>query len=71
MRTLGEILKSAKGQDATAHTFDECYYAMLMLSALLFDNGPVFELVEAEERDERARVALDMSPTIWLSNVGE
>lgn len=72
MRTLMEIIESAKGGNKP--TYDECYYAMLALSALhSFDSHDLFRFIDerhdnginkfiVEEAFQRSKRAYAVSP---------
>jgi len=77
MRTLLEIIDSAKSGQMPTH--EECYYAMLALSALhYFDHRALLGLVDekhsqkwwielqSDESFKRFKVALDKSPKDWI-----
>lgn len=81
MRTLGEIITSAKDGHKPSH--DECYWAMLALSALHhFDHHALLELVDngqkswdsplvgvdarTERSFERFKSALDVAPDEYM-----
>lgn len=52
-RTLNDILESAK--DGVKPSFDECYWAMLALDALLFfDRDALCQLIDESPKVERA-----------------
>ena len=76
MRTLSEILTSAKDGEKPNH--DECYWAMLALSALNHFNysalerltkntgGPFGADFQLEEAFNREKAALNKSPQEWV-----
>jgi hypothetical protein len=77
MRTLFEIIESAK--DGNMPTHEECYWAMLGLSALhYFDHSnlrtlcfketinPIIKKLKAEESFKRFQLALNKSPKDWV-----
>lgn len=77
MRTLFEIVESAK--DGTKPTYDECYWAMLALSALShFDKQDLRELAHgkpsklltpqfrSEESFKRWKAALNRDPKSYV-----
>lgn len=77
MRTLGEIIESAK--KGNKPSWDECYWAMLALDALHnFDsralrnlaykekNPPNFSKLQADESFRRCKAALAKSPKDWV-----
>lgn len=78
MRTLFEIVEGAK--DGQKPTHDECYYAMLALSALWnFASGDVRKLADektkpfarqmyATEHHRRNREALNTDPQKYMGN---
>jgi hypothetical protein len=77
MRTLFEIVDGAK--DGNMPTHEECYWAMLALSALhYFDHSnlrtlcfkettnPIINKLKAEESFKRFQAALNKSPKEWV-----
>ena len=77
MKTLFEIIDSAK--DGKMPTLEECYYAMLALSALHFFDHRILQgldkpkhqkewwiKLQAEESFKRFKVALDKSPKDYV-----
>lgn len=81
MRTLGEIIESARNGDKPSH--EECYWAMLALDSLQnFDQHALMDLAglernrwdnclvgveaKAEQSFERVKRALKASPKDWV-----